>query len=173
MSCYNGVNKLEWETTVKDLNDAHINLYPRILEKGINQEWKRVHKDFPLMEDVKIEELEPVKKAMEFLSNEKDNIDGEKATGQEKGALEVEALTRKFIDIIIKRVEIYSKYKTCVEVLTKVRTNEFNNTVLLWKIQHKRAKDVARKSIEESLMGRQTKYEEDKAKAENVLTEYQ
>ena len=172
MSCYNGENKLEWETTVKDLNDAHINLYPRILEKGINQEWKRVHKDFPLMEDVKIEELEPVKKAMEFLSNEKDNIDGEKATGQEKGALEVEALTRKFIDIIIKRVEIYSKYKTCVEVLTKLRTNEFNNTALLWKIQHKRAKDVAKKSLEESLMGRQTKYEEDKAKAENVLTEY-
>ena len=172
MTCYSGENKLEWETTVKDLNDLSINLYPRILEKGINQEWKKVHKDFPLMEDVKIEELEPVKKAIEFLSNEKDNIDGDKATGLEKGALEVEALTRKFMNVMMKRVTVYSKYGACLELLTKLRTNEFNNVALGWKIKHKRAKDVAKKSLEESLMERQNKFEEDKAKVQNALSEY-
>ena len=41
-TCYNGAKLQEWKNAVTIINDSHVNLFPKILEKGSQGNWKKV-----------------------------------------------------------------------------------------------------------------------------------
>ena len=67
-SCYKGQEPLLWAQHVQALNNLHVDIYPRVLEKGTDQQWRRVKENFPELEGFSSDELQPGYQALDFLA---------------------------------------------------------------------------------------------------------
>ena len=73
-SCYNGHEPQLWTQHVQALNHLHVEIFPRVLEKGTDQNWRRVKLNYPELEGFSSDDLQPGYQALEFLATEIDKI---------------------------------------------------------------------------------------------------
>ena len=171
-SCYNGENLQLWAKHVQALNNLHSSVYPCVLEKGVNENWTKVHQNYPELEGFNPEELQPGYEAMDFLLTEMDKIDSSKANRDEANAIDVFKYTKQFMDIMKSRVKTRDIYNKIIPECAEMQTKEYNNSVLLLKIQHQRANGDRKAELEMKIIARSTDYEEYRNKMEETLTKF-
>ena len=111
-NCYKGLNPDKWLSSIKEIIDCHNNLFPKVLDKGQLQEWIRVHKDYPKIDNYDKNKMTSCIEAFNFINVEERNIDTEKANTEERRAMEYYQITKNFIKIIENRhglVRIHDK----------------------------------------------------------------
>ena len=167
--CYKGEKKEEWATSVAALNHLHDTVYPKILEKNLSGGWKRVHEDFPEMETLAPNELNPGYRAFRFVEQEKSKIDPSKANRTEKSALDVYETTSKFMNIMVARVKAHECWKTCINDRKTLTDNEFNNKVLIMGIQFKRCTGTDKEELERRILAASAKFESCKAQLDESM----
>ena len=172
-SCYNGENPQLWAKHVQALNNLHSSVYPCVLEKGVTGNWTRVHNNYPEMEGFNPQELQPGYEAMDFLLTEMDKIDSSKANRDEANAMDVFRHTRHFMDKMKSRVRTRDIYNKIIPQCAAMQTKEYNNSVLLLKIQHQRATGDRKSELEMTILARSSDYEENRNKMEALLNEFQ
>ena len=109
---------------------------------------------------------------MEFLATEIDEIDKSKATRDEKTAIAVFEDPRNFMPIMKSRIKTMDIYEKIIPECAEMQTKEYNNSVLLLKIQYQRANGDKKDEIEKKMIDRFTAFEESKSKMEATLEEF-
>ena len=170
--CYKGENPQLWAKHVQALNNLHSSVYPCVLEKGVNGNWLRVHQDYPELEGFDPAELQPGYQAMDFMLTEMDKIDSSKAKRDEISAMDVVKSTRKFMDIMKSRVKTRDIYSKLAPQCAEMQTKEYNNSVLVMKIQYQRATGDSKDELEKQILDRFTAYGHSKSKLEGILRDF-
>ena len=173
-SCYNGDEPQLWTQHVQALNHLHVEIYPRVLEKGLDQNWRRVKLNYPELEGFSSDELQPGYQALDFLSTEMDKIDKAKASRDEQTAMAVFDLERRknFMAIMKSRIKTRDIHEKIIPECAEMQTNEYNNSVLLLKIQYQRANGVRKDELDKKIIDRFAAYEESKSKMVATLEEF-
>ena len=140
MACYSGERDDEFDQAIKAVNTLQDTIYPIVLQKGTQGNWKSLHPDFPYIENFSPTSLDPGHVAFQFLKDEASNIDKEVANRDETRALDVVELTSKFMKMMVTRVKVYNLYTTLIDEATQLSTLEHSSSVTLLKIQHQRGK---------------------------------
>ena len=170
--CYLGKRTQLWLKHVDDLNDLHASVLPKVLEKTLAGGWKRVHPDFPEMNGLDIQELAPGFDAMNFIIEETDaKFDLSKANRDEKNAMDVCKSAGHFMEIMMHRIKVRDFYEKINPESTEMQTKEYNNSVLVKKIEYLKARDDEAKQVQlcNEIMERFNAYEEAKTKMKNAL----
>ena len=134
--------------------------------------WRRVKQNFPELEGFSSDDLQPGYQALEFLATEIDEIDKSKATRDEKTAIAVFEDPRNFMAIMKSRIKTRDIYEKIIPECAEMQTKEYNNSVLLLKIQYQRANGDRKDEIEKKMIDRFTAFEESKSKMEATLEEF-
>ena len=171
-SCYKGQNPQLWAKHVKALNNLHSSVYPQVLDKNADEKWIRVKQEYPELKGFSSEKLQPGYQAIDFLLTEMDKIDKSKATRDENSAMYVFEQTRKFMDIMKSRNKAKDIYNKIIPECTEIQTKEYNNSVLLLKLQYQRANGDRKDELENKMMDRFSAYQESKSKMEATLKEF-
>merc|ERR1712218_132710 len=122
MACYSGERDEDFDQAIKAVNFLHENIYPIVLQKGTQGDWKSVNSDFPYIENFNPASLDPGHNAFKFINDEASNIDKEVANRDETKALDVVELTSKFMKMMVTRVKVYNLYTTLIDEATQLST---------------------------------------------------
>ena len=173
MACYSGERDEDFDQAIKAVNFLHENIYPIVLQKGTQGDWKSVNSDFPYIENFNPASLDPGHVAFQFIKDEASNIDKEVANRDETKALDVVELTSKFMKMMVTRVKVYNLYTTLIDEATQLSTLEHSSSVTLLKIQHQRGKTQRDKDkASDAMMQRFSQWEAAKRKFTDTLHLY-
>ena len=170
--CYLGQRPQLWPKHVDALNVLHASVLPKVLEKTVSGGWKRVHPDFPEINGLDLRELQPGFDVMKFILEETDaNFDISKANRDEKNAMDVVKSASHFMEIMLHRIKVRDFYEKINPESTEMQTKEYNNSVLVKKIEYLKARDDEAKQVQlcNEIMERFNAYEEAKTKMKNAL----
>ena len=171
MACYSGEDDEGFSNAIREINKLQDTIYPVILQKGTQGNWKCVHPDYPDIDGFYRAALEPGDVAFQFIRREMSNIDKSVANREETRALDAVELTYKFMKIMVDRTKVYDLYTTIVDEATKVSTLEHNSSVTLLKIQHQQGKTEGQKNkASDAMLQRYSKYEEAKGRLEDTAS---
>ena len=128
-TCYNGAKLQEWKNAVTIINDSHVNLFPKILEKGSQGNWKKVNQNYPKIEGLDKNTVTSCIEAYKFLNQEFGNIDQEKAVNNEKKALDHYKITKDFVKNIEMRDKLLKVYEKITTEFEEIQNHEYNSDV--------------------------------------------
>ena len=112
MACYSGEDDEGFSNAIREINKLQDTIYPVILQKGTQGNWKCVHPDYPDIDGFYRAALEPGDVAFQFIRREMSNIDKSVANREETRALDAVELTYKFMKIMVDRTKVYDLYTT-------------------------------------------------------------
>lgn len=132
-SCYIGTDMAAWNTSIKAIIKANIDLYPKIF-CGSSDKWVKVIENFPNIEHFGIYEklLEKSISAMDFIKHQvsNNNIATVNGTTEEQKALALYFETEQLFNIIRKRIHVNELYENVIKA-TKAVTNSESEINLL------------------------------------------
>ena len=168
-NCYKGLNPDKWLSSIKEIIDCHNNLFPKVLDKGQLQEWIRVHKDYPKIDNYDKNKMTSCIEAFNFINVEERNIDTEKANTEERRAMEYYQITKNFIKIIENRHGLVRIHDKLIDECDDILNYQFDSDVQMLKIEHQNGDNNLKTEMSKKIMERAQLYKDIKAKIKNTL----
>ena len=168
-TCYSGQNIQQWQNAVTTINDSHVNLFPKLLEKGIQGNWKKVNPNYPKIEGIDKNSVTSCIEAYKFVNQENGNIDQEKAENDEKKALDHYKITKDFVKIIDMRDKLLKVYGKLTDEIEEIQIHQFDNSVQIILIEHQTGDEKLKNETKQKIMDRVKAYINLKSKIEKTL----